>query len=264
MSDFKPTVVIGDLHGRTVWRQIVADNPGCHVVFLGDYFDCTRKHYYSPREQVENFKAIVDLKISRPDEVTLLWGNHDFHYLRGLPSDERYSGMQHHAYLDIQEVLEINAAYLDVCRVSDGVVYSHAGLSDLWVMASLASEERTEDRLQRAMNELFIADRCSFGFVWGTGAPDGDHPLQGPLWIRPMSLSQHAYGSYLMVVGHTGPLSVVRGMEFQHDRILMADSFSLDEPYYWRRDRCTADARSDFTKVMLPPQPRRTTEDAEE
>ena len=59
MSEFRPIVVIGDLHGRPVWRQIVADNPDHDVVFLGDYFDCTRKHYYSPREQVQNFKDIV-------------------------------------------------------------------------------------------------------------------------------------------------------------------------------------------------------------
>lgn len=264
MSDFKPIVVVGDLHGRPVWRQIIADNPRHHVVFLGDYFDCTRKHYYSPREQVQNFKDIVALKHSRPSEVTLLLGNHDFHYLKGLPSSEYYSGIQHHAYFDIQEVLEANAGYLQVCKVSDGVFYSHAGLSNTWVSHMLTPEDRTPDRLQGALNELFIADRQSLCFAWGSGDLSGDSPSQGPLWIRPYSLSQCAYADYLMVVGHTGPFGVVRGIEFQHDRVLLADTFGLDDPYYWRRDVRTDTARNDFTKVTLPAMPKRTDLDAED
>ena len=34
------TIVIGDIHGRTIWKQIVIENPDFDkLVFIGDYFD---------------------------------------------------------------------------------------------------------------------------------------------------------------------------------------------------------------------------------
>ena len=34
------TIIIGDIHGRSVWKQIVEKEKDAHqIVFLGDYFD---------------------------------------------------------------------------------------------------------------------------------------------------------------------------------------------------------------------------------
>ena len=39
LNNFK-IIVIGDIHGRTIWKQIVAANPDADLfVFIGDYFD---------------------------------------------------------------------------------------------------------------------------------------------------------------------------------------------------------------------------------
>ena len=33
-------ILIGDIHGRTIWKQIVERHPDAdHYVFFGDYFD---------------------------------------------------------------------------------------------------------------------------------------------------------------------------------------------------------------------------------
>ena len=38
-------VVIGDIHGRAIWRKIVDDNPDAdRFIFLGDYFDSRQLH----------------------------------------------------------------------------------------------------------------------------------------------------------------------------------------------------------------------------
>ena len=33
------TIVIGDVHGSTYWKEAVNENPGCRYIFLGDYID---------------------------------------------------------------------------------------------------------------------------------------------------------------------------------------------------------------------------------
>ena len=33
------TILIGDIHGRSIWKRIVADEKPDRVVFIGDYFD---------------------------------------------------------------------------------------------------------------------------------------------------------------------------------------------------------------------------------
>ena len=53
----KNIIVIGDVHGRTSWKQIVDKHPGCRLVFLGDYCDPYEK---IPGEAVlENLMEII-------------------------------------------------------------------------------------------------------------------------------------------------------------------------------------------------------------
>lgn len=74
----KPIVAIGDVHGLDLWRPVVEQHADCRIVFLGDYLD---PYGYIPhKELIANFRAIMDLKRSRPDDVTLILGNHDMHY----------------------------------------------------------------------------------------------------------------------------------------------------------------------------------------
>ena len=52
-------VVIGDIHGRAIWRKIIDENPDADkFIILGDYFDSHEKKYY-PSRQAFNFKDIL-------------------------------------------------------------------------------------------------------------------------------------------------------------------------------------------------------------
>jgi predicted phosphodiesterase len=54
------TIIIGDVHGRDQWKQIVAQEKDADtVIFLGDYFD---SFDISAVEQMHNFKEIVEFK----------------------------------------------------------------------------------------------------------------------------------------------------------------------------------------------------------
>ena len=71
------TVVIGDVHGRSLWKLIVNQENPDRVIFIGDYFDSFN---IKGEEQLNNFLDIIEYKKSSGKEVIMLIGNHDFHY----------------------------------------------------------------------------------------------------------------------------------------------------------------------------------------
>ena len=122
------TLVIGDVHGSDLWQDIVAQRPECRVVFLGDYLD--------PREPLprqvllRNLENIIALKRARPDEVTLLLGNHDLHYFcEEAPIASRFD-------MDIAE--DASRLFLDhfdlfqFARQEGRRLFTHAGVSQEW------------------------------------------------------------------------------------------------------------------------------------
>ena len=75
----KKIVVIGDIHGRDTWKEIIAkEEPFDKVVFLGDYFD---SYYISFKNQFINYNEIIKYKDDNKDKVITLFGNHELHYI---------------------------------------------------------------------------------------------------------------------------------------------------------------------------------------
>ena len=50
------TIVLGDIHGRDIWKDIVAQEKADRVIFIGDYFD---SFDIEPATQQYNFKEII-------------------------------------------------------------------------------------------------------------------------------------------------------------------------------------------------------------
>ena len=61
----KKIVVLGDIHGRTVWKDIIAKEEPDQVVFLGDYVSTYEN--ISEVEQVANLKEILRYKDEHPE-----------------------------------------------------------------------------------------------------------------------------------------------------------------------------------------------------
>ena len=96
------TIVLGDIHGRNVWKDIVFQEEADRVIFIGDYFD---SFDIGPADQMFNFKEIIEFKEKNECEVIMLIGNHDFHY---YPGGETYSGYQYGAAPAIRQLLKEN------------------------------------------------------------------------------------------------------------------------------------------------------------
>lgn len=202
-------LAIGDIHGRNTWKDIVnaeLDNVD-KIIFVGDYFDS----FNIPLQtQIENFKDILEFKNSYPDKVVLLTGNHDIHYIKTL--NERYSGYSYE-YATIIEydciLPAIDRRLLQMCYIHDNIIFTHAGLTQTWLLLSGVIDSIYDDTtdLETKLNDLFFYTPNAFRFQshykFSRSDPYGNAIWQGPLWVRPDSLLKDKIAGYTQIVGHT-------------------------------------------------------------
>ena len=203
-------VAIGDIHGRDIWKQIVAQEQDAdEFVFVGDYFD---SFTVKGPDQYNNFLDIIEFKKQSKVPVILLIGNHDHHYYPGV-DDSGTSGYQTLMAPSIKHVVGDNKQYLQAAYQVGEFVFTHAGLSSEWLDDSI--KDWNVDNVVEKVNELFhyqpgkIAYR-SYKQVGGQvyGAQGyGNEAFQGPIWIRPSALmtanKKTLRKKIIQVVGHT-------------------------------------------------------------
>ena len=181
--------IIGDIHARSSWKSLVHED--CINIFVGDYFD--PYDYVSPAEQLYNFQEILTFKRKRP-ETTLLYGNHDLHYLIADEHYSRYDAMSAPLY---------RQAFVDSQSLFDGIAYpiskvalvTHAGVTKEWYEKCIGNYQ-SEPLLEVAqlINELWLRDKQAFTFeanVTDWRDRSGTSPTHSPLWIRPRALKDH-------------------------------------------------------------------------
>jgi hypothetical protein len=202
------TIVIGDIHGRTIWKQIVIENPDFDkLVFIGDYFDSFDITF---NKQLENFQDILQYKKDNLDKVVLLIGNHDFHYLNiAVDLNERYTGYQLASHFVINEVLEqaIKENLIQMCYIWDKNICSHAGITRTWCKWNLSKRKGSiiiNKSLENEVNDKFKYQPKVFKFTMGSRySNSGDDICQTPIWVRPVSLFRDGLRNCKQIVGHT-------------------------------------------------------------
>jgi hypothetical protein len=235
------TVIISDLHGKDVWKDILEKESPDKVVFVGDYFDSFEfkviNNNYTASEKlarkmfnknlankhVENFKEILKL-----ENATFLIGNHDYHYSNF--NKHPYSGYQ--LYYDIYENLTkiidnlINTGKLQLTTVVDDFLISHAGVSKEFCMR--ANIEYSDiNTLSENLNNAFTKNpyMIEFGYYRLNDLSymdeSGDNNYQSPIWIRPTSLYQNSV-PFNQIVGHTRQ-SELKISEYRNTKFLFTD-----------------------------------------
>ena len=201
------SIIIGDTHGRDLWKQIVEiETDADRIVFLGDYFDS----FDIPGVvQLQNFLDIIEFKKNSDKEVVLLFGNHDYHYMPGY-TGIGYSGYQHGLAYQFRDAISQNLEHLQMAYLFDDVLCSHAGVGMEWVERHFKDTKITDlESVSILVNEInghFKYKPLIFEFNGFN--PYGDNTYQTPIWIRPASLMQVNKDTILketvrQVVGHT-------------------------------------------------------------
>lgn len=207
------TIIIGDIHGRDAWKQIInQEQDADRVIFVGDYFD---SFDVPGLIQIQNFQDIIEFKTTSKSEVVLLIGNHDYHYYPGI-EDSGTSGYQTLMAPSIKHVVSDNKQYLQAAYQSGEFVFTHAGLSSEWLDDMVVGW--SVDSLDATVNDLFryqpnkLAYR-SFKYydyennIATLSSGFGNEPYQSPIWIRPAALmaanKETLRKQIIQVVGHT-------------------------------------------------------------
>lgn len=218
---------IGDIHGRSAWKEIVMKEKNADkIVFQGDYFDSRQGH--SGMRQLTNYNDIVAFKKANPEQVVLLFGNHDFHYI--LSMNEQYSGYQGSYAIDFANAIEIDLRErnLQMAYMADGVLFTHAGITKTWLKDQLELEVLDLNTID-IVNDYLYYRPAVFKFNMGdNGSMTGDDVTQPPIWVRPYSLSKDKFENVWYSVGHTQveDISIV-----EEHKIVLTDCLARKNSY---------------------------------
>lgn len=186
-------LVLGDIHGRTIWKDIVtAENPNL-TIFLGDYV--TTHEDITPEQQLSNLSDILTYKEENLDSVILLRGNHcleslGYYWAECYPTEPK-----------VREKLSkspLKDRFLSLTQwiyIYNNILFSHAGVSKVWM-------ENNNIKDVNDINKLESSEVFAF-------TPDSLHDMSGysvtqpPVWIRPVSLLECNVDGYTQIVGHT-------------------------------------------------------------
>lgn len=188
------SLVIGDIHGKTIWKDIIDKENPDKVIFLGDYVSTHGDE--SAEQQITNLDSILEYKINNPDIVILLRGNHCMQHL-GYSWAE-CSGWNQKVY----EMMKLRKDdYLNLTQwvyIDDNLktIFSHAGVSIMW-MEQIAKIDSIYKINELPPSEIFGFTPCKMSDYYGIS------PTQPPTWIRPQTLIEYMPEGWTQVIGHT-------------------------------------------------------------
>jgi predicted MPP superfamily phosphohydrolase len=228
------TIVLGDTHGRSVWKLIVNMEKPDRVIFIGDYFD---SYDLTAVEQMHNFNEIIEYKESSKAEVVLLIGNHDHHYYPEI-GNTGTSGYQYGAAAAIGKVVDDNRQHLQMAYSFDNFLFTHAGVSPVFMDDTFGADGWDKDNIVELLNEKMKYQPKAFEFSGFESS--GDNTTQTPIWIRPRSLmsanKKHERGlknDYIQIVGHTQmkELDLVGSDKFTGGKYYFIDTLDTSGQY---------------------------------
>lgn len=207
MEKNKTVVPIGDIHGLAVWKEIVnsPENKDRRFVFLGDYIDPYED--IGADELLSNLIDIIEFKKAHPDDVILLLGNHDMHYLyEDFPEGSRYDARIAERFT---QILEENRQLFLFAYQEGKTIYSHAGITNRWwnddfvplidksslpykngILDIAELINNADDNLLRVLGQV--------GYSRG-----GFYPNGGIFWEDKYVTSSDPLSGYCQFVGHT-------------------------------------------------------------
>lgn len=193
----RPIVVIGDVHGLTKWKDIVKTHRGSQFVFLGDY--CDPYEDIEPDELIKNLRSIIQFKKRHLNDVILLLGNHDMHYLSedfvtSTRYDERIAPC-------IKRILTNNRDLFQYAWQQGKMLFTHAGVSDGWFRNDFHGDSSKNcsiaDQLNNPTQEQYVA-MGEVGFWRG-----GPYEYGGIFWADIDETKDNPLKGYHQFVGHS-------------------------------------------------------------
>jgi len=212
------TLTIGDIHGESNWidiediNQLINENNIKPIydkyIFLGDYVDAFHK---TNVRILKNLLKIIKFKKKYPENIILLWGNHDIQYLLDY---NKYgcTGYRPTMQYDLHDIFKENNSLFQFSFQIDDTIWTHAGISNWWYenkyIPYFNSEENKkfnildeDNTLSKNLNNLFFHES---NILFNVGKSRGGwNKTGGPLWCDKNELITDPLNHFNQIVGHT-------------------------------------------------------------
>ncbi len=188
---------LGDLHGVDRWKEAM-DLGVDHFLFVGDYVD---SHVLEDKNILKNLVEVIEFKISQPDHVTLLLGNHDVHYL--YYPHYRCSGFRESMLDSLHSIFSQNEALFKVAAGVDNYLFTHAGITSYWANQYLDISLDNPVEIVNSINRKLSDQKSRDELVTVGSRRGGFEPFGGPIWCDYNELIQDPLLGYNQIVGHT-------------------------------------------------------------
>ena len=151
MDKLNKIAVIPDVHGKDFWKEAKEKVDSLDkIIFIGDYLDAyfdiyniaslttfpvvLEKEQAARKEELNNFKEILEFKKAYPEKVTLLLGNHDIGYWLDKGCSRQASGEMYKTY---KSLFENNIDLFKITEYvelkNEKILFSHAGILRKWL-----------------------------------------------------------------------------------------------------------------------------------
>ena len=198
---------IEDCHGRDNWKQFIEENPGYDkVIFVGDYVDS----FTLSNEIIKNnFLDIIEFKKTDPDNIILLYGNHELMYALTAPYEsQKYgcSGYRPDAHFDLYDIFKENKDLFQAAYQYKEHIWTHAGIHRGWYLQRFLPEfnKYFPDFLGNIADQLNKAFNYRLESLFDVGyARGGSKNVGGIFWNDKSEASHKPLKGYHQIVGHT-------------------------------------------------------------
>lgn len=197
--------VIGDIHGREIWKEIVDKNPDSNFVFTGDYVDPYRSEFIDEEDAIDNLIEIINFKNENPSTVHLLIGNHDAQYL--FYPEFATSAISKKYFQEIKDLFDFNKNLFQFSIQKDSYLFIHAGISNGWF--KYFRKIFDDFGLKSDLSNLAVTINKISKSKWredclGTISHyrRGYDPYGGPLWADKRELFNDYLTGFHQITGH--------------------------------------------------------------
>lgn len=203
LTECQKIAVIGDIHGTLKfiegYEHILKHNDDVNkIVVLGDHFDPYGSVDF--KTMVERYNTFISC-MKMDDRIVSILGNHDLSKYIIETDETNRSSKDEYEIETIRNLISENLKDSRLMFVVGNCIFSHAGVSYDWVNMVTSNGYDFKKLCKKGWS---VDELCSIVSYYDYDFSGwGNHPNQGPTWIRPMMLAKYPYGDFRQVVGHT-------------------------------------------------------------
>lgn len=186
-------LVIGDVHGRTRWKEMIKETSFDKLIFLGDYLD--PRDMITDKEALNNFYDIINYKRKNMSKVILLIGNHDYYYIKNPYENIKY-----------KKIFQQHVDLFQIAYQYKNHLFTHAGVIKQWYNKYLTYFTNVDNDMAKSLNDIYQTNPHILSTVGNARRYYNDRDVNnvgGPLWADISESETDLIDNYIQYVGHT-------------------------------------------------------------